>query len=175
MVDISEAIQHLAQPRSVVQIVGDKGFGKTTHLLALTRQFPDHGYVHIPDGQRVDIPDSGEPLLIDEAQRLTLPQRWKTFRSDRRLILGTHRDFSYALETAGRPVLTLYADRFTDATRVCTIFNVRIHSVRRTDGPIPSIKVETAARMFTEFGSDLRSMEHELYLIFQQLREIQDV
>ena len=84
-------------------------------------------------------------------------------------------NFSNAMETAGRPTLTLSADRFTDATHVCTIFNARIAAVRRSDGPIPSITAETAARMFATFGSDLRSIEHEFYQIFQELREIRHV
>ena len=175
IVDLGDALRHLSEPRSAVQIIGEKGFGKTTHLLALARQLPDHAYVHIPEGQRSTVPVTGEPLLIDEAQRLTLPQRRLVFRSNRRLILGTHRDFTRALQTAGRPTLTLSADRFTDAKLVCTIFNARIESVRRSAGPIPSVTAETAARLFATFGSGLRSIEHALYQMFQQLKDVQDV
>ena len=175
LVDISEALTHLDDLRSAVQIIGEKGYGKTTHLLALARQFSEHAYVHIPEGQRVRIPADGEPLLIDEAQRLTLPQRWQVFRSDRRLILGTHRDFTNAMRTEGRSILTLSADRFTDAPHVCTIFNARIEAVRRADGPTPSVTPKTAALLFAKFGSDLRSIEHALYHIFQQLKDVSDV
>ncbi|HQZ63806.1 MAG TPA: hypothetical protein PLY87_01965 [Planctomycetaceae bacterium] len=175
LVNISDAVQHLTKPRSVVQFIGEKGFGKTTHLLALAGRFAEHVYVHIPEGPRTAIPDAGEPLLIDEAQRLTLPQRWQVFRSDRRLILGTHRDFTNAMRTEGRSILTLSADRFTDATHVCTIFNARIEAVRRADGPTPSVTPKTAALLFAKFGSDLRSIEHALYHIFQQLKDVSDV
>lgn len=175
VVEIQEALEHLTRPRASVQIVGEKGYGKTTHLLAIAGHFPDCSYVHIPEGQRCVIPASGDPLLIDEAQRLTLPQRWHLLRSGRRLILGTHEDFAKALSRARRPVLTLAADRFTDAARVHRILNARIQSVRRDPGPTPSITEATASRLFAQFGSDLRSIEHSLYYVFQQLRDIRDV
>lgn len=175
VIDCGEALRHLALPRSVVQVIGEKGFGKTTHLLALAAHFADNTYVHIPEGQRAAIPVTGEPLLIDEAQRLTLPQRWQTFRSDRRLILGTHTDFERALRRAGRPILTIAANQFTNELRVHTLLNARIQSARRDGGPIPSITLSTVSKLLAQFGSDVRSIEHSMYDTFQQLRNIQDV
>ena len=175
VVETSEALRHLNLPRSTVQVIGEKGFGKTTHLLVLAAHFEDHAYVHLPEGKRVAIPVSGEPLLIDEAQRLTLVQRWQIFRSNRRLILGTHTDFRDVLHQAGRPVLTIAANQLTNEQRVHSLLNARIQFVRRDAGPIPSITMITAARLFTQFGSDIRSMEHSMYDTFQQLRNIQDV
>lgn len=175
LVEIDAAVRHLELPRSVVQFVGEKGYGKTTHLLALSRHFPTSAYIHIPEGKRAVIPTSGEPLLIDEAQRLTLNQRWHATQSNRRLILGTHQDLQQALSRAGRPVLTLAADRLTDVGHVLTILNARVQSARRAPGPIPAVTHETACRLYAQFGSDIRSMEHSLYQVFQELRDIQDV
>ena len=59
IVEFDAALQHLKSPRSVVQVVGEKGYGKTTHLLALAAQFSEHAYVHIPEGQRATIPTKG--------------------------------------------------------------------------------------------------------------------
>jgi hypothetical protein len=175
-VDIAQAIEHLKEsPRAAVQFVGGKGYGKTTHLLALSLYFPASHYLYLPEGERCAIPSNGDPILIDEAQRLTRLQRWTLFRSDRRLIFGTHVDDSAALRRAGRPVLTLAADRLTDAARVHKILNFRIQTFRRTAGPIPSITNATASELHTQFGSDLRSIEQSLYQLFQQLPDIRDV
>ncbi len=175
IVECDVALQHLKSPRSVIQIIGEKGYGKTTHLLALAAQFAGHAYVHIPEGQPVAIPEKGEPLFIDEAQRMTFMQRWQTFRSQRRLILGTHTDFEQALRQSGRQVLTIAADQFTDSSRVQNLLNARIEFTRREAGPVPKISQATAAELFRQFGSDIRSIEHSMYLTFQQLRNIQDV
>lgn len=158
-----------------MQFVGEKGYGKTTHLLVLASHFAHGTYIHIPEGRRVTIPSVGAPLLIDEAQRLTKIQQWLIFRSQRRLILGTHDDFEQPLRRAGRPALTIAADRFTNKGRVHTLLNARIQSARRADGPIPSVTMQTAGRLFTQFGSDIRSIEHSMYQTFQLLRDIQDV
>lgn len=175
VVETRAALQHLTMSRSVVQIVGEKGYGKTTHLLALATHFASASYVHIPEGERIAIPKTGEPILIDEAQRLTLMQRLQVFRSNRRLILGTHKDFEKDLRRAARSVLTIAADQFTNESRIHTLLNARVQSARRTDGSIPTITMQTASRLFAQFGSDIRSIEHSLYHTFQQLRDIQDV
>lgn len=175
IVECDAAMQHLKSPRSVIQVVGERGYGKTTHLLALAAQFAENAYVHIPEGQHAAIPEQGEPLLIDEAQRMTFVQQWKTFRSQRRLVLGTHSDFEPALRRVGRQVLTIAADQFTDASRVQNLLNARIEFARRDAGPIPQISQATALSLFRRFGSDIRSIEHSMYLTFQQLRNIQDV
>lgn len=175
VVDSSEVLQHLALERAAVQVVGEKGYGKTTHLLSLAIHFSGHAYIHIPEDQRVVIPAAGDPLFIDEAQRLTLFQRLQVFRSNRKLILGTHADFQKKLRRAGRPVMTIAADRFTNASRVHNLLNARIEFARRGPGPIPSITLKTAAELFTQFGSNIRGMEHSMYHTFQQLRNVQDV
>ena len=179
IVDLDNVLHHLKQVtesrRPVVQFVGEKGFGKTTHLLAISARFPRSVYMHIPEGECGRIPNNGEPLLVDEAQRLTFWQRIHLFRSDRTLILGTHRDFTRQLDRAGRSVLTLAADRHTNAEHVSEILNARILAVRRVDGPTPRITAATANRLFRQFGSDIRSIQHSLYEVFQQLRSIQDV
>jgi hypothetical protein len=178
-VDLDTAMHHLRlaeeSKRPVVQFVGEKGFGKTTHLLAIAARFAGSAYLHLPEGEHRKIPTEGEPLLVDEAQRLNLWQRLRLFQSDRTLVLGTHRDFTRQLRRAGRCVLTLAADRDTDSARVSAILNARILAVRRTEGPTPQITEATANRLFRQYGSDLRSMQHSLYEIFQQLRSIQDV
>jgi flagellar biosynthesis GTPase FlhF len=50
MVECAVALQHLKSPRSVIQVVGERGFGKTTHLLALAAQYEKSTYVHIRKG-----------------------------------------------------------------------------------------------------------------------------
>lgn len=178
-VELDAALAHLrsrSQSRTpALQIIGEKGFGKTTHLLSIATYFPDAEYVYIPEGQHITIPDGGEPLLIDEAQRLTLWQRLWLFRSRRTLVLGTHRDFTQQLKWAGRWVLTLDAAQHTTPKRIEQILNDRIKSVRRSSDSIPVVTSATAEKLFELYGHDLRSMQHYLYDVFQNLGSVQDV
>ena len=109
-VEIAPYVSRLSSPKSAVQFVGEKGYGKTTHLLAVRARFAGAAYVHIPEEQCVAIPQ-GCPLLIDEAQRLSWWQRIRVFRARIPLVLGTHYDFSKALRRAGRSVQTVAVER----------------------------------------------------------------
>ncbi|MFO1001948.1 MAG: hypothetical protein U0936_16555 [Planctomycetaceae bacterium] len=179
IVELETALDHLKSFSTklppALQVIGEKGFGKTTHLLAIAKYFPDAVHLYIPEGEHPKIPDVGEPLLIDEAQRLTLWQRLWLFRSRRTLVLGTHRDFTQHLKWAGRSVLTLEAARHTTPERIEQILNDRIKSVRRNSKPIPVITRATVEKLFALYGNDLRSMQHELYDVIQNLGSVQDV
>ena len=173
-VDIDEVAAQLADPAFVVQFVGEKGFGKTTHLLAIRARFPGALYVHIAEGERAVIP-AGRPLLIDEAQRLTWRQQRKVFRDPVPLVLGTHVDFHRALTRAGRRVKTIRVAERMDAERLHNLLNARVAWVRRAEGALPAVRHETARRLLAQFGPDVRRIQQELYLTFQRLSGIQDV
>ena len=40
VIDAAPLIDHLARPRAVLQLIGEKGRGKTTHLLAIKEFYP---------------------------------------------------------------------------------------------------------------------------------------
>ncbi len=173
-VDVDPIIARLNDPRYVVQFVGEKGYGKTTHLLAIRSRLPGAGYVHIPEGERAAVP-SGCPILIDEAQRLTQWQQFQVFRSNTPLVLGTHRDFQRKLRRAGRVVETIEVEQGTDTERLHRLLNARIEWVRRGDGQMPSITLPTADNLLKEFGPNIRGILHQLYTAFQNLNEITDL
>ncbi len=170
VVDIDEVVQSLSQPKTAVQYIGDKGYGKTTHLLALRARFPSSGYVHIPEGETRPVP-SGSPLLIDEAQRLTWRQRRMVFGADIPLVLGTHRDFTGALRRAGREVTTIHVERNTNAERLHRIVNARIQAARRSPGPVPSVSRQTVGKMLDEYGPNIRRIVQSLYVSVQEMRD----
>ncbi|HIF00999.1 MAG: hypothetical protein ABGZ23_09450 [Fuerstiella sp.] len=174
LVDVDAIITRLNDPHYVVQFIGEKGYGKTTHLLAIRSRLRAAGYVHIPEGERAPIP-SGRPILIDEAQRLTRWQQFQVFRSNIPLVLGTHRDFHRQLRLAGRVVETIEVQQGTDVERLHRLLNARIQWVRRNDGQVPAITTGMAERLRKEFGADIRGMLHQLYAVFQNLNEIADL
>jgi len=173
-VDTAPYVAELTDPKSALQFVGEKGHGKTTHLLAIRSRFESPGYVHIPEGERRDIP-IGSPLFIDEAQRLTIRQRHHVFRSPIPLVLGTHRDFESALRRAGRKVLTIDVATETTPERVHRLLNSRIAAARRHPGDVPDISLDTADRLLKEHGPNLRAIIHSLYDTFQQLGTIDQI
>jgi hypothetical protein len=170
IIDTAPLLTHLARPGAVLQLLGDKGRGKTTHLLTIKSCFPDAAYVHFPEGERPPIP-SGSPLLLDEAQRIPWWQRRQLFQFSGPLILGTHRDFTRQLQRLGRDIKTIEAGEGTNAARLELVFQRRIEFARRSPGPIPTIPMNTIQQLLAQYGDDLRAMEGHLYERFQSLEK----
>ncbi len=169
--DCAGILNHLSghDARPVVQLLGKKGAGKTSHLLAILRHRPEAAYVHIPEGQRREIPEA-RLILIDEAQRLTRRQKRHLFRSDTPLVLGTHTDFSARLTRCGRSVLSVHVHRQMTVERLHRLINARIAWSRRGPGTVPSVSSETTRALWTQWQPDVRRIMRELYLQFQNMK-----
>lgn len=174
VVCIDDVVALLRNSRQVVQYVGEKGHGKTTHLLKIQATFPQCGYVHIPEGERRPVP-AGEPVLIDEAQRLTWRQRKQLFREDRALVLGTHQNFEAELKKAGRQVTTITACNQTSLNRLQQIVIDRIEFARRASGPVPTVHRRTLKRLLQSQGGDIRSMLQILYDALQKMTDPEEL
>lgn len=174
VVRVEPFVERLKQPGYAVQFLGGKGRGKTTHLLAILQHFPDAAYVHIGEGQRPRIP-RGQPLMIDEIQRLPRRRRRRVFRRHVSLAIATHEDVGAELARAGFDVQTIEAAASLDAGRLRQILNRRIQWARRGSGPLPSVTIETARELIGRFGDHVRAVEWHMYEVFQDLTGIQDV
>jgi len=174
VVEVDRFVRRLEQPGYAVQFIGEKGRGKTTHLLAIWRHFPQAVYVHVGEQERPRIPH-GQPLLIDEMQRLSRWHRRRVFRRRVPLAIGTHEDLSDELSRAGFEVQTVRPAATLDGKRLRQMLNRRVEWARRGAGPLPQVSLQTAQAMLDRFGDDLRAIEFYLYDLFQDLPGIQDV
>ncbi len=174
VVDVEPLVDRLRRPDFAVQFIGEKGYGKTTHMLALLRHFQGAAYVHIGEGERPELPLSN-PLFVDEMQRVPFVRRWRTFRRPAALVLGTHRDLRVELKAAGREVVTVRPAEALDCQRLLRILNRRIAWARRDAGSVPRVTAETARDLLVRHGADIRAMEAELYDRFQELNDVRDV
>jgi hypothetical protein len=174
VVDVDRWIQRLHSPGFAVQFLGQRGNGKTTHLLAIKRRIARAAYVHVGEGQQPRAPRS-HPLLIDEIQRLSPRRRRRVFRRQISLAVAGHEDLGAELSAAGYDVETVCVASTVDAQRVHEILNRRIDFVRRGPGPIPQVTLETAQTMVDQFGGNVRAIEGHIYLLFQQLEEVRHV
>lgn len=77
---LDEWIQALNDERTAIQFVGDCGFGKTTHLLAIEKRLPEAAYIYYPEtGPRPPLPCQ-RPVLVDEADRMGWRQHMRLLR-----------------------------------------------------------------------------------------------
>ena len=170
IVDIEPYLDFLKQKRAALVFIGHCGRGKTTHLLALKRQFPEAPYVYFPeDGPRPRIPKAPR-LFVDETQRMSWWQRIRLFSGSSTLILGTHRNEDTALERAKRPVLRVEIKTLS-LEKLRQIVLSRLEWSRRSSGPIPTLADFELESLLQHFRDNIRALEYSLYEVFQRLQE----
>ena len=162
VVELEPYVRRLAEPGFALQLMGDKGRGKTTHLLAIGRRFRQAPYFRVPEVGAVAIPEA-PVILADEIQRLGRRQRCRLFHPGRSLALGTHEDFAGELRRAGFVVETVAVAASLDAARLAEIVNRRIEAARRGPGPVPEVSLDVARELLSQFGDDVRRIEWHLY------------
>jgi len=171
ILDPEPYLRFLKEPRAALQFMGDKGRGKTTHLLTL-RALEPGPYLHLPEeGPLPQVPLSEPLLYLDETQRLPRRVRKALYRGPSRLVLGAHEDHAAELRRSGRPVTTVQVGASLTAARLALIVERRIEAARRAPGPVPEIPPPALEALLARFGDDLRAIEHHLYERVQALEE----
>jgi hypothetical protein len=146
-----------------LQLVGDCGRGKTTRMLVLRRRWAGSCYVYLEEDEPCPPIPHGDPLLIDEAQRLPRRVARTVFSSGLPLVLATHRDLGRRLQKFGYAVQTIRIGETNTPELVRDLLNRRIEASRLTPGPVPSISLSQARHLLGRFAGDLRAIEHFLY------------
>jgi len=170
IVDVRELAEHVKDSRSAVQLIGECGRGKTTRMLALEQFLPAASYVYLDEDLSCGAIPSGNPLLIDEAQRLPRDVMRTLFSTGLPLILATHRDLSRSLRRFGYKVTNYPLGPSNDASLIMQAMNRRIEASRletpRVEPgpvPVPRLSIKDAETLVHRFGSDVRAIESYLY------------
>ena len=150
------------------QLIGECGRGKTSRLLKIQEVCANSSYVYLAEDRPCPAIALGDPVLIDEAQRLPRRVRKQIFRSGVPLVLATHHDLAAPLKRAGYQVVTQRIGLSLSPDTLAQILNRRIVASRRDPKhAVPQIDLNTAARLIDRFGTDVRSIENYLYEIVQ--------
>ena len=172
--DVEHFVPLLHQRKMAVQFTGDSGTGKSTHLLALHRNFPDAPFFKVYCGtitKKIPL----DIVFIDEMQFLTKRLRNSIFKKVNALAFTTHIDFSEELSRVGFTVTTITPADSLNVKHLQRVFITRIEAARRAEGPIPSVLESTIIKLIGTYKSDIRAMEVYLYDLFQSMKEVTDV
>lgn len=165
--EVTQWLRFLENDRAVLQFVGPCGRGKTTHALAIVRALPTAGYIYLPEEKPRPQVGLHRPMIVDESQRLSFWQLRRVLRVPGPLVLCTHVDHRRAIQRAGRELLSVEIGAETNPSKLQKILNRRIEASRLGDGTIPQISHDHATQLHSRFGSDVRAIEHHLYIEFQ--------
>jgi len=169
--DTAPWVELLRQRRTAVQFIGGCGRGKTTRMLRLRRELPESRYVYLPEDGPCPVIAEGDPIMIDEAQRLPRRARKSVFAAGNALVLATHRDLRRILVRYGYRCRTFRIGPDNSPDLIREVMNRRIEASRLHDGPTLTLSHTEAVKLSQRFGTDLRSMENYLYERLQQQLE----
>ena len=158
----------LNTPGFALQILGEQGRGKSTHLHAIKKHFPGAPYIYYPeDGPKPEVPRA-PVLFLDEMQRFSKRERLQIFSRSASFVVASHRnhDNEFHKTKLDSHSITL---RGMDTDRLRQILEKRLESCRRSEGTIPYFEEASLTALIRRFGDDLRSMEEYLYHLFQNL------
>lgn len=172
-----ELVAPLGRPRSVVQILGECGRGKTARMRFLERRFPGTPYVYLAENEPLpELPEieprskGGPALLLDEAQRLPRRRRRRLFRRAARLgaslALASHEDLAAELDAHGFQSRTVRVHGLT-VDHLLSIVERRLEWARAAPGPVPGLDRDAPRQLLERFGDDLRSLLDHLYEDYQ--------
>jgi len=174
----------------VIQLLGHKGRGKTSHLMALRRHFPDAPYRHFPeDGPRPNtlaaVLNTSEladapVLFLDETQRIPRRTRRVLFGhvrdQGRGLVIGTHKNHRRQIRSAG---LELFAHevRGLAPAKLLAVCERRFALAARRPPPaaVPSLTPGAAQALIERHGDNLRAILSDLYDVVQRLDTISEI
>ena len=163
-----------------VQILGERGHGKTSLLMGLAARSRRQGvacaYEYLAAGEdRYQTPLAGLALfLLDEAQRLNRRERGRllaellTPRPAPRLIFTSHADLTarFAGRRLNLATLRLAA---SSADHLRAVVERRLAYFALPGGPGITLAPDALAYLHRQFGGDLRAAEHLLYEACQRL------
>lgn len=174
----------LEQPLPILQIRGESGRGKSSTLLAVKRELLARGrdphYLYLPPGVYRLKRDQqlGDPLLLDEIERLPIRVRRRVFQrtlqSEGRLpglVFSSHEDLTQEIERI-QPAAVISV-KLPPVTRQ-QLMDLLHHRIRAASpsGDLPIWFATDAVSLLIElYGDDLRRIERMVYEVFQRLEE----
>jgi hypothetical protein len=168
VVDVEVYVERLRRPGFAVQYLGEAGRGKSTHLMALHRFFPDMPYLRFPENTRIPRIPHAPVLFLDETQRLPRNLRRRIFSRSGSFVIGTHEDHSAELAKARIETVTIHLSGMTPE-RLAQIIERRLEWARRGPGPLPHLSSSRISGLIGAYGDDLSAILERLYEEFQTL------
>lgn len=152
---------------SIIEFVGEKGRGKTTHLTFLQNYFPDTKIQLLEKGELFITETKTGLLFIDSIGEVPFLKRIKLYRNSKvTIVFTTH--FSRRIESAffRKPFFSFRVKGLT-AERLKVILDKRIKlaAVKSYDGVV--FTNEISEFLVKKYNDDLRSILRFLYLKFE--------
>lgn len=169
--DVEALVQKIETSESlIVEFVGKKGRGKTTHLVHLHHHLSQYPIYLLNRGANFKeiLDDSSPVVFIDSMHHLNMVQRNAIFRKKNIVILTTHWTKALEYRLSGKPLLRI---RFRGLTlpMLRSIVHKRLMLARTDHSQDILINDEALRFLLKKHKDDYRAIINELFDNFQHL------
>lgn len=160
--DVDALSARLARPGFAVQLLGEAGRGKSTHLGVLHARFAALPRTYLPAEPPLPSIPVAPVVFVDESQRLSRRSRARLFARGASFVLATHECHERELTSAGLHVVTHRVGGL-ELARLRAIVARRMELARLGAGPLPTLPTSVLEEQLRRHGDDLRAIGDELY------------
>jgi len=152
----------------VIQLVGKKGRGKTTHLKYLHCFFPSSDIVLLSNQQNIDHKLYRRDLIfVDSIHHWSLFQRLAFYKNNKTIVLTTHHSKNLECAFCGKKIKT-YFFKGINPEKLTAILTNRIRlAIDETAYDLVKINEDFIIKLIKHFGDDYRGIINHLYQTFR--------
>lgn len=159
------------QPHSqlIIELVGKKGRGKTTHLRYLHQQLSSKYPLFLLNSNSLFeniIEHPSQIVLVDSIHYLSIFQRQKLYKNKRLVIFTTHHTKKWECKLAGRKIESIHF-RGLDEFLLEKIIIRRLKMAMLEDKPEPVLNRPVLLQLLKKYRDDYRAIMNFLYDEFQ--------
>ena len=155
--------------RLVIELVGEKGRGKTTHLRYLHQQLSSEYPLFLLNSNSSFeniIKHPSQIVLVDSIHHLSVFQRQKLYKNKRLVIFTTHHSKKWEGRLAGRKIESIYF-KDLDEFLLEKIIIRRLKMAMLKDNPEPALNRPVLLQLLKKYRDDYRAIMNFLYDEFQ--------
>lgn len=160
------------QPK-IVEFVGKKGRGKTSHLKLLQQHLSDYPLFLLNEQSDFSkiYNHPSKIVFIDSIHHFNMWQRRRLFQMDKTIVLTTHWSRFFEIKMAGKAYFK-FDFKGIDKAILTTILENRMRIASTERETIFKIKNAEVASLIKKYGDDYRGILNHLYDEFQKTKMI---
>lgn len=173
--EIERIIYKLKKGNFLLQLIGNKGVGKTTQLLGIKTLIKGCTYISDPIHLNVNTLPEDKILLIDEFQNIKKRQIKSLIKSNVCIVSATHKDRSKDFSNRGYIVKNIIIEDI-QVSLLQKIIDLRLNRFKRDNSmEIPAIPIKVIEGLSRNYGDNIREIICHLYNKIKNLSEVEDV
>lgn len=148
----------------LIEFVGKKGRGKTTHLTLANQLTPESTIFYLNKNFDTDkiLECKSKIILIDSIHHIPIRKRNQLFRSQKTILFTTHHSKYIEAKLAGKEIVK-YAFKGLQRDELISITNKRFHLATKHKVPTPNLSSKEANKLINKYGDNIRGIINHLY------------